>query len=62
MALRAALSKKRSKHPSDGTAGKKPFDIHTFLRDLKIVVVELGTIAILAIWLWHEAAHAVIAK
>ena len=59
MTLRGAQPKK-PKHRS-GRAGKDPFDVHAFLRDLKIVVVDLGGVVILAIRLWHEAAHALAA-
>ena len=54
-----------SRHPHRRTSKRlhrEPFDIHVFLRELKIVVVDLGSIAVLAIWLWREAAHALIVK
>jgi len=37
-------------------------DIHFLLRELKIIAVDLGSLVILAIWLYHEAIHALAAK
>jgi hypothetical protein len=59
---RGFVSTHRPAHRRPKHNQKEPFDIHVSLRELKIVVVDLGSIAILAIWLWHEAAHALIAR
>ncbi len=36
----------------------KHFDVHHFLREVKIIVVDVGGIVILAIWIWHEVVLA----
>jgi hypothetical protein len=59
---RGFVSTHRPAHGRPKHNQKEPFDIHVFMRELKIAVVDLGSIAILAIWLWREAAHALIAK
>lgn len=32
------------------------------MSDLKLIVVEVGSLAIVVIWMFHEVAHALVAK
>jgi hypothetical protein len=50
--------------PTDQPSPKKkrPFNIHYFLREAKIVLVDSAGIIVLAIWLYHEIASAFVAK
>ena len=41
---------------------KRPFNIHHFLREAKIVLVDSAGIIVLAIWLYHEIASAFVAR
>ena len=63
MTMRGTQRWKQTSHPRGGPEHiqREPFDVHVFLREIKIVVVDLGGIAILVIWLWHEAVFALAA-
>lgn len=41
---------------------KRPFNIHHFLREAKIVLVDSAGIIVLAIWLYHEIVSAFVAR